>query len=114
MDDWWKYLSGIFLATFGFVLKDAVRDGRMDLRMKRAEADIVDLQELYDSKPCATEALCNDRRKDCNNQLRREFDLGTNKFDKLEKCIREVEQSSQRRHEELLRLIMEVIRNDAK
>jgi hypothetical protein len=107
-DDWWKYIVGFITAMFGAVIKDAVRDGKMSVRMDTAEEKIEALQEIYDSKPCASEILCNERRKECNNLNRREFDTGVARFDKLEKCIREVEQAAQKRHDELMRWIMEI------
>lgn len=114
LDDWWKYASGVFATVLGFTIKDAVRDGKMAVRMDTAEKDI---KELKASAPCAEEIICVERRKECNAQMRREFDLGTVQFDKLAKQIhendianqkrfRENELSAQERHRELLMLIM--------
>jgi hypothetical protein len=107
-EEWWKVFAGMFATALGFVIKDAVRDGKMAVRMDTAETDIKELQELYDSKPCASEILCKERRQECSADVRRQFDSGVSRFDKLEKCIQSVDQSAQRRHEDMMKILLEM------
>jgi hypothetical protein len=76
MDDWWKYGGGALTVFLGAIIKDAFRDGQLRER--------VDHLEQHAKKVCVCDGQCSERRKDCNSSLRREMDIGTERFDRIE------------------------------
>lgn len=108
--DWWKYAIGALGSGVAFIIKDAVRDATMKKDLE-AHAEAIDtnkkaIQVLRDSikeMPCATEILCLERRKTCNDAFRRELDQGAEQFADLKGLI-------QANHNYIIGILMEIKR----
>ena len=97
-DDWWKYLLGSIPGIFGMAIKDA--------RWKaKTSAEILALQE-HDKKICVCDIQCLERRKSCNEALRREMDMGEDRFNRIEISITANNTASQIRYEKMMELLM--------
>jgi hypothetical protein len=110
-----EFIGGIIwavLTAIGFVIKDAVRDAEMRKDIASNNVAIVALKKEFDDMPCASEIICLERRKACNDAFRRELDAGAAQFKELKELIKEANELQHRNYSRLIDLLMEIRKNE--